>query len=436
MLSPDSSDSRLLTIQPVFPYFLKTKLETLNDNTRAALQDGFKNHYRDRANYYEQLMDSKDPQELQLGQLFCRLEYENLYNALQMSLEKQENISIFFCLDKYFQLTSNMQSKLSMAEIVCQGLEKYPPVRKEGELGYQVAMAVYSLATGYLDMKQYQLAKQSYERVLKIIQALIGTEERDKQGWIANTYHNLGVVAQELRDFKEAQRNYRKALDIKIGFDDHYACAPTYHQLGRVAQELRDFEEAQRNYRKALDIKIEFDDHYACAPTYHQLGRVAQELRDFEEAQRNYRKALDIKTKFDAHYACAVTYHNLGVVAQELRDFEEARRNYRKALDIKIEFDDHYAYAPTYHQLGRVVQELRDFEEARHNYRKALDIKIKFDAHYTCAVTYHWLGLLAEVQKDFSEARANWQKALEIYVEFKDEYRAGITRQLLEALPE
>jgi Tfp pilus assembly protein PilF len=45
-------------------------------------------------------------------------------------------------------------------------------------------------------------------------------------------------------------------------------CASTYHQLGAVAQELREFEEARRNYQQALQIKIEFGDrYYVQAPT-------------------------------------------------------------------------------------------------------------------------------------------------------------------------
>ncbi|WP_245894880.1 tetratricopeptide repeat protein, partial [Nostoc cycadae] len=67
-----------------------------------------------------------------------------------------------------------------------------------------------------------------------------------------------------------------------------YSCASTYHQLGIVAQELREFEQARRNYQQALDIKIEYGDRYSCASTYGQMGIVAQELGEFEEARRNY----------------------------------------------------------------------------------------------------------------------------------------------------
>jgi tetratricopeptide (TPR) repeat protein len=58
-----------------------------------------------------------------------------------------------------------------------------------------------------------------------------------------------------------------------IEFNDRYSQASTYHQLGIVAQELREYEQARAHYQQALDIKIEFNDRYSQADrTYHQLG--------------------------------------------------------------------------------------------------------------------------------------------------------------------
>jgi hypothetical protein len=67
LLEPMNEGSQLLTIQPVFPYFLKTKLNGLDAATQEAIGEGFKNHYQGLEGYYNQLMESKEPQERQLG---------------------------------------------------------------------------------------------------------------------------------------------------------------------------------------------------------------------------------------------------------------------------------------------------------------------------------------------------------------------------------
>jgi hypothetical protein len=46
LLSPMSEEMpHFLTIQPIFPYFLKTKLKELAPATKAAIWESFKNHY-------------------------------------------------------------------------------------------------------------------------------------------------------------------------------------------------------------------------------------------------------------------------------------------------------------------------------------------------------------------------------------------------------
>ncbi|MEI6430379.1 MAG: CHAT domain-containing protein, partial [Pseudanabaena sp. ELA607] len=236
--------NRMLTIQPIFPYFLKTKLASLDKATRKALQEGFKNHYQGLANSYNQLMSSKDPQQRQLGIFFCRLEYENLYNALQTCLANYESITIFFCLDKYFEVISDIQSGLKIAEEVNKALEKYPDEILQGEFGNEARIALDYLANTYLQTKQYKQARESYTKKLELLKSLQFIDDRERGLSSANTYHQLGRVSQELREYGEARQNYQQALAIKIEFGDRYSQASTYHQLGIVAQELREYGEA------------------------------------------------------------------------------------------------------------------------------------------------------------------------------------------------
>ncbi|OBQ17655.1 MAG: Tfp pilus assembly protein PilF [Anabaena sp. WA113] len=476
LLSPMDNDSPLLTIQPVFPYFLKTKLATVDAATREALQEGFKNHYLGLSGYYNHLMESKDAQERQLGIFFCKLEYENLYNGLQICLEKQESINIYFCLYKYFELINDNPSNLKLAETVCQHLDNYSTAFIKSELGYQIAFAIARLGECQLQAQQYKESQKSYEKTLQIYDALESQEERQKQLWKASTYHQLGNVAHEMREYAQARDFYQQALSITIEFGDHYYQATTYHQLGMVAQEMREYAQARDFYQQALSIYIEFGDRYSQAGSYHQLGMVAQEMREYAQARDFYQQALSIYIEFGDHYSQAKTYNNLGIVAQEMREYAQARDFYQQALSITIEFGDRYSQAGsyhhlgmvaqemreyaqaqdfyqqalsiyiefgaryqqagTYHHLGMVAQEMREYAQARDFYQLALSIKIEFGARYQQASTYGQLGLLAEAQEDYTEARTNLQKALEIFIEYKDEYSANIARENLERLPE
>jgi tetratricopeptide (TPR) repeat protein len=336
------NDSPLLTIQPVFPYFLKTKLATVDAATCEALQEGFKNHYLGLADSYNQLMESKDAQERQLGIFFCKLEYENLYNGLQICLDKQESISIYFCLDQYFELINNNPSNLKLAETVCQRLDNYSTAFIKSELGYQTALAIARLGNCQLQAQQYKEAQNSYEKTLQIYDLLESQEEAQKQFEKAKPYYGFGRVAQKLGEFEEARGYYQLALDIYIEYGDRHEQADVYHQLGYVAQDLREFEEARDYYQLALGIFIEYGDRNSQADTYHELGRVAQKLGEFEKARRNYQQALEIDIEYNNLDSQASTYGQLGLLAEAQEDYTEARVNLQKALEIFVEYKDEY----------------------------------------------------------------------------------------------
>ncbi|KST70171.1 tetratricopeptide repeat protein [Mastigocoleus testarum] len=314
--TPFTGEEKLLQIQPVFPFFLKAKLAQIDGATHEALQEGFKNHYRVLASDYQLLMNSKNAQERQLGINFCRLEYENLYNALQICLEKQEDFNISFCLDDYFILINDPNNRAKFTAQLCQKISNFPPEFLESKIGYQIGFALHRNGSSYLDIKQYELAEKNFKQALEAYEKLREVEERDKQLWIATTYHELGIVAQELREYQQARDYYQNALEIKIEYSDRYGSANTYHQLGRVAQELREYQQARDYYQNALEIKIEYGDRYECAGTYGALGMLAQTEENYSEARNYLQQALEIFVEYKDEYAA-------GVAREVLEDLPE-----------------------------------------------------------------------------------------------------------------
>ncbi|MDF5730870.1 MAG: tetratricopeptide repeat protein, partial [Rhizonema sp. PD38] len=263
LLSPDSEVPILLTIQPVFPYFLKAKLEATSDNNYKALQEGFKNFYKSVSVNLRNLMISQDIQKREWGILFCKLEYENLFKSLQICLEYNENIDIFFCLYDYFNLIPDYYGALRLAEFVCQALEKYALSLWEQELSNQRLLALERLANSYRETKQYQQAIKIFQQLLDSYQTITNEEDGHKKLLCASIYHHLGNIYLELHQLAEAKSYFQMARQIFIQFDDYYKQALIYHNLGTVYQESRNFEEALRNYQIALQTLIKFGYRYS-----------------------------------------------------------------------------------------------------------------------------------------------------------------------------
>jgi tetratricopeptide (TPR) repeat protein len=225
-------------------------------------------------------------------------------------------------LSQVLDETKDNAAGLALAERVGESLEKYPEQLLAGPLGLEMIGVIDDAANRFLLLKRYPQAKAAYQRALTILSANTGITSEQRKKLPASIYHQLGIVAQDQRQWEEAEENYREALRIFIEFNDRYSQASTYHQLGRVAQEQRQREEAENNYREALRIKIEINDRHSQASTYHQLGRLAQGQRQWEEAEKNYREALRIYVEFNDRYEQASTYHQLGRVAEDQRRWE------------------------------------------------------------------------------------------------------------------
>jgi tetratricopeptide (TPR) repeat protein len=87
-----------------------------------------------------------------------------------------------------------------------------------------------------------------------------------------------------------------------------------------VAQDLREYEEARKNYQQALAIYVEFGDRYSQANTYGQLGLLAKAEDNLTEASQNLLQALAIFAQFKDQHSVAITLRNLAQLYQSTQD--------------------------------------------------------------------------------------------------------------------
>jgi tetratricopeptide (TPR) repeat protein len=404
LLSPDPDIPRFLSLQPIFPYFLRNRLhEPAQADVWSAIETAFREHYDEIGGILYQALESKDPQERRLGQILTSLDYENLVTALNLALAAQVSIlSLYFTLSQYLDATQNQRQGLELGQAVLKRLESYSPDKLAEWLGAEFVAVIDNIAKRQLALKQYAAAEASYQKALAIHLTLKIFDAAQKEEGSASIYHQLGMVAQEQRQWAQAEQYYQQALQLKIEYNDRYRQASTYHQLGRVAQEQRQWEQAEQYYQQALQLKIEYNDRYAQASTYLQLGVVAHEQRQWQEAEQYYQQALQIYIDFNDHYKQAKTYHGLGNIAAEQRQWQEAEQYYQQALQIYIEYNDRYEQAAIYYQLGRVAEEQVQWQQARDYFLHSLEIVVAFDDPYHRGMILQSLARLWRTSNDTS----------------------------------
>jgi tetratricopeptide (TPR) repeat protein len=82
------------------------------------------------------------------------------------------------------------------------------------------------------------------------------------------------MVAQELREYGQARKDYQQALQILIEFGDRYSQASTYGQLGLLAEAEEQPEEAIQNLLKASVIFSEFQDNHSVTMVLQIISRI------------------------------------------------------------------------------------------------------------------------------------------------------------------
>jgi len=95
---------------------------------------------------------------------------------------------------------------------------------------------------------------------------------------------NIGKISKKCKKAKKLiinLQNYQQAFGIFIEFGDRYSQASTYHCLGSVAEDLKDFPEAKNNFLQAFHIWAEYNDEYNLKTfSIPSLSRIYQTTQD------------------------------------------------------------------------------------------------------------------------------------------------------------
>ncbi|EGJ51770.1 tetratricopeptide repeat protein [Desulfocurvibacter africanus] len=244
----------------------------------------------------------------------------------------------------------------------------------------------------------------------------------DETRYKSVAYHQLGAIAEEQRNYDQAEKWYLKSLEMDGKLGHEHGTAMNYGQLGNVALARRDLDQAENCYHRTRMIMERLGDESGAAIAYHQLGMVAELRGDLEEAENNYHKSLKIDERLSNKHGTAQTYHQLGMVAEKRGDLERAEKYYLKSLEIEERLGNERGVAGTYHQLGNIAYARQHFDQAEKFYRNSLMITEKTGDAYVAAQTYYQLGNVACDRRDFDQAEKWYRKTLIIMKQFGDEY--------------
>ncbi|MHB8881525.1 MAG: tetratricopeptide repeat protein [Thermodesulfovibrionales bacterium] len=140
----------------------------------------------------------------------------------------------------------------------------------------------------------------------------------EKDPSCASAWINLGNTQTDLhKNEAEALRCYDKATELDPTLWD------AYNNRAILFKEAGKLDEAERNYRKALELKA------TDAIGWASLGEILQKRQDTQAAMEAYNRAIGIDPKF------AVVYHNRALLFEQQGDLDRAAQDMKRAMEAK-----------------------------------------------------------------------------------------------------
>lgn len=276
------------------------------------------------------------------------------------------------------------------------------------------------LAKAYNSYGIYLLVTGKYQQALGYLNKSLEINQRLNLPDVADNLNNIGIVNENMGEYRAAFDHYKQALDYNHGRLGlyHIATANNYINLGTACIRLGRYDDAKAYFDTTMLVynKKLPKGHPDFAALYNNLGAVANARGDYRMAIENFENALKISEKNlgENHPDVANIYANTGILLLNRGDTNKALAFFKKAYDIRLRFlgQSNHLVARNCNYLGDCYLQKKDFDKAYEWYNKAILI-------------YETLPVgdptdLAEYKNDmgyYFEKLGNFQSAMQFYNE-------------------
>jgi tetratricopeptide (TPR) repeat protein len=294
---------------------------------------------------------------------------------------------------------------------------------------------------------------------------LFTTEDKAEKAKLLN---NLGDIAADLKNWKDAIIYYQKTLDIwqELGkstnlpiliekiievhikannFNDavEFAQKCSDQELRstgfqKIASALTDKNENQaiQYYLKALEIEEIIGDDARIANILTKLGILNRNLGKFQEAIEYFKKALSINKKIDDRQKEGNNRVNLGIVYMEMGKFVEAKELFTDALEVSTAIGSKLDEQIAFRNLGNVYRVTGRVQDAIEYYKRALMVSQEIGDRDAEGEILNDLGTAYLDTRDMRSAIELYERALASKQELGGQGRQNILRNLGRAYAE
>jgi tetratricopeptide (TPR) repeat protein len=189
------------------------------------------------------------------------------------------------------------------------------------------------VARGNLELGTVRLMQRRYPDALK---AFAEARERftklDEPSSVAASWHQTGVVHQELGELEAAEDAYRKSLAIEVRLGNVAEQATTLTQLGNLYDILGRLDEAATFFQQAVNKSVEIGDRLKEGLRRNNLANTLRKLKQFNKAREEIVRAIEVRSQLGHESMPWLSWDLLAEIEKEDGNLAASADAKRKAI--------------------------------------------------------------------------------------------------------
>ncbi len=264
-----------------------------------------------------------------------------------------------------------------------------------------------------INLEAFNTINSSPQRALKLseeaLQLSLNSGYKKGEG---KALLDLGLIAYEQGNYKQALDYYDKALAIRKSLNDERGVASVLNNKGIVHHSRGDYSRALDFFLESLKISQKINDKPVISALQTNIGSLYERSNDLEKALRYYSEGLEIKKEIQDMPGLAGLYNNIGIIYDRKKLFAEALENHTKALDIRTHIGDSMGVAASLTNIGEVYESMGKHSIALDYFKSALVLKKKLGDKLGTAIGFQNMGNLYRITGAYRLSMDYFQQAL------------------------
>ncbi len=277
---------------------------------------------------------------------------------------------------------------------------------------------------------QNQQAIECYDRLLKLMQKDTAKGPK-KIAEEADIYLKKGSILEMTGEWEEAEKLYKKALELARKTENSNLLGNANNQLGYLLMLKGNYDEADSFLETAAAFFGSIHDNRGTSNVYGNLGTLYFRQGKYEDAKLYFIRSIQLAQLYKHTSSNAQIVATLGLTYMNLGKYDDGIRWQQSQLDLCKKVNDRQGMATLYVNMGIVYFEKGDFNNALECYKQGLELSEELGNKQLTAIAIGSMGNVWQQMGNFEMAMENFQRDLVLVEELGDKQGIAIANGLI-----